>query len=65
MLQSLFFLMYFYDFELKLLLYATAFGRTDASKETGFYGKICIKACLEIEKTQVYAAVTPKIFIFY
>ena len=26
--------------------------RADASKRTGFYGKIYIKACLEIEKTQ-------------
>ena len=34
---------FFYDFE---------FLRTDASKKTGFYGKICIKARLEIEKTQ-------------
>ena len=32
----------------KLLL--QHFLRTDASKKTGFYGKMCIKACLEIEK---------------
>ena len=32
---------------------STAFRRTDAIKKTGFYGKVCIKACLEIEKTGV------------
>ena len=30
-----------------------AFTETDRSKKTGFYVKICIKACQEIEKTQV------------
>ena len=30
---------------------STAFRRSDASKKTGFYGQVCIKACLEIEKT--------------
>ena len=29
-----------------------AFRQTDASKKTGFYGKICIKACPKVEKTQ-------------
>ena len=42
----------------------TAFGRTDASKKTGFYGKICIKACLEIEKTQVVCCSHPKNIYF-
>ena len=32
---------------------STAFRRRYASKKTVFYGKICIKACIEIEKTQV------------
>jgi hypothetical protein len=29
-----------------------AFWPRDGSKKTGFYGKICIKASLKIEKTQ-------------
>ena len=33
--------------------YDSEFPRTDASKKTVFYGKICIKESLEIEKTQV------------
>ena len=42
------------------------FWQTEAGKTTGFYVKICIRACLEIEKTQVVccaAVVTPKINI--
>ena len=31
--------------------YDSEFLRTDASKKTVFYGKICIKESLEIEKT--------------
>ena len=45
----------FYDLE---------FPRTDASKRTGFYGKICVKACLEIEKTQVVCCGHPKNIYF-
>ena len=37
--------------EIKIV--SKAFRQTDASKKTGFYGKISIKACLEVEKTQV------------
>ena len=33
--------------------YDSEFPRIDASKKTIFYGKICIKKSLEIEKTQV------------
>ena len=36
----------------EIYIASTAFQRTDTSKKTGFHGKICIKACLEIEKTQ-------------
>jgi hypothetical protein len=39
--------------EKKNQIASTAFWGTDASKNTGFYGKICIKACLKIEKTQI------------
>ena len=39
---------------------STAFRRTEANKKTGFYRKICIKACLEIEKTQVVCCSHPQ-----
>ena len=37
-----------------------AFPRTDQSKKTVFYGKMCIKACLEVEKTQVVCCSHPQ-----
>ena len=43
---------------------STAFPRTDASKKTVFCGKICIKACLEIEKTQAVCCSHPQNILF-
>ena len=38
--------------------------QTDTRKQTDFYGKICIKACLEIETTQVVCCSRPKNIYF-
>ena len=40
--------------------YDSEFPRIDASKKTIFYGKICIKESLEIEKTQVVCCGHPQ-----
>ena len=37
---------------------------TEASKNTGIYGKTCIKACLEIEKSQVVCCSHPQNIYF-
>ena len=54
--------MYFYDFELKLLL--QHFGEQTLAKRL-VYGKICIKACLEIKKKQVHSMLqSPPKYLF-
>ena len=50
--------------EQKIQVASTAFPGTDASKKTVFYGKVCIKACLEIEKTQAVCCSHPKNILF-
>ena len=40
--------------------YDSEFLQTDASKQTVFYGKICIRGCLEVQKTQVVCCDHPK-----
>ena len=39
---------------------STAFPQTEANKNAGFYVKTCIKARLEIEKTQEVYCSNPK-----
>ena len=44
--------------------YDSEFLRTDASKQTVFYGKICIRGRLEVEKTQVVCCGHPQNIYF-
>ena len=60
-------ILHFYKLEIRYIyrsIASTAFLRTDASKKTRIYGKICIKACLEIEKTQAVCCSQPKNILF-
>jgi hypothetical protein len=54
--------MYFYDFDLKLLL--QHFCKQTQAKRLVFIKKKCIKACLEIEKTQVLCCSHPQNIYF-